>query len=150
MTLFAPCVSVLLIPTAAAKLLQLLAFPSHALEKQAEQNTGRLSMRLLLKGRDGAHFLPHSTAWVHQEQARKQRKLFRGHEQKLGDSKLWAGGECRSRFSFRCNQPKSETQSMRWEQHRPTLGEFPFACEVTHWLRGTRQRGRQTCYRGDL
>lgn len=82
MTLFAPCVSVQLMPTAAAKLLQLLAFPSHALEKQAEQSTRRLSMRLLLKGRDGAHFLAHSSAWIHHQQAIKQRKLFRGHEEK--------------------------------------------------------------------
>lgn len=138
MTLFAPCVSVQLMPTAAAKLLQLLAFPSHALEKQAE-NTRRLSMRLLLKS--GAYFLPHSSALIYQQQAIKQRKLFRGHEEKLSDSKLWAGRECRSRFNFRCNQPKSETQSMRCEQQRPTLGEFPFSCEVTHWLRGTRQCG---------
>lgn len=141
MTLFAPWVSVQLMPTAAAKLLQLLAFPSQALEKQAEQNTRRFSMRLLLKGRDGAHFLPHSSAWMHQQQAIKQKKLFRGHEEKLSDSKLWAGGECRSRPNFRGKQPKSETQSMRCEQQRPTLGEFPFACEVTHWLRGTRQCG---------
>lgn len=109
MTLFAPCVSVQLMPAAAAKLLQLLPFPSHALETQAEQNTRRLSMRLLLKGRHGAHFLPHSTAWIHQQQAIKQRKLFRGHEEKLGGSKLWTGGEYRSRFNFRCNQPKSAT-----------------------------------------
>lgn len=126
MTLFAPWVSAQLMPTAAAaKLLQLLAFPSHALEKQAENSTTRLSMRLLLKGRDGAHFLPHSSAWIHQQQAKKQRKLFRGHEEKLSDSKLWAGGECRSRFNFRCTQPKFATQSMRCEQQRPTLEQFP-------------------------
>lgn len=58
MTLFAPYVSVQLEPTAAAKLLQLLAFPSHALEKRGEQKTRKLSMRLLLRRRDRARLLP--------------------------------------------------------------------------------------------
>ena len=58
MTLFAPYVSIQLKPIAIAKLLQLLAFASHALEKRGEQKTRRLSMRLLLRRRDGAHLLP--------------------------------------------------------------------------------------------
>lgn len=58
MTPFAPSVSVQLEPTAAAKLLQLLASPSHAPGKRGGQKTRRLSMRLLLRCRDGARLLP--------------------------------------------------------------------------------------------
>lgn len=58
MTLFAPHVSAQLKPTTAAKLLQLLAFPSHALEKRGEEKTRRLSRRLLLRRRAGARLLP--------------------------------------------------------------------------------------------
>lgn len=85
MTLFAPRVSVQLKPTAAAKLLQLLAFPSRAPEKRGEQKARRFSMSLLLRGWDGARLLPRSAACI-----RRRRAVSRENctEWQAGDSKL--------------------------------------------------------------